>query len=65
MINEAKKTQIIIPRVSSIKREYIPTGFLESDTIISDSAQVIYDPETFVFGVINSRMHMVWVRALA
>ena len=65
MTNRALKNQILIPRVSSIRREYIPMGFLESDTIISDSAQAIYDPETFVFSVINSRMHMVWVRVIA
>lgn len=65
MTNRAKKNQILIPRVSSIRREYIPSGFLDSNTIISDSAQAIYDPETYVFAVINSRMHMVWVRAVA
>ena len=65
MTNRPKASQILIPRVSSIRRDYIPTGFLNRDTIISDSAQAIYDPELFVFAVINSRMHMVWVRALA
>lgn len=65
MTNRAVNNQILIPRVSSIRRLYIPTGFLESDTIISDSAQAIYDPETFIFSVINSRMHMTWVRAVA
>jgi type II restriction/modification system DNA methylase subunit YeeA len=65
MINRATHSQILIPRVSSIRREYIPTGFLDSDTIISDSAQAIYDPDTFVFAVINSKMHMVWVRVVA
>jgi hypothetical protein len=65
MTNRPKASQILIPRVSSIRRDYIPTGFLNRDTIISDSAQAIYDPEQFVFAVINSRMHMVWVRALA
>ncbi len=65
MVNRAVKNQILIPRVSSIRRKYIPTGFLDSEIIISDSAQAIYDPETFVFGVLNSNMHMTWVRALA
>ena len=63
--NEAVAYQIIIPSVSSERREYIPCGFLNKDTIISNSAQVIYDPELWVFGVVTSRMHMVWVRAVA
>ena len=60
-----KKTQIIIPRVSSERREYIPVGYLNKDVIISDAAQVIYDAEPFIFSVISSKMHMAWVRATA
>jgi len=56
---------IIIPRVSSENRKYIPCGFLNSDTVISDSAQAIYDAEPWIFGVISSVMHMVWMRTVA
>ena len=56
---------IIIPRVSSERRKYIPIGFLDADTIILDSAQAIYDAEPWVFGVISSRMHMTWMRTVA
>jgi hypothetical protein len=59
-----KGSSIIIPRTSSENRDYIPIGFLNEKTIISDSASVIYNPETYIFGVISSRMHMVWVRAV-
>ena len=62
--NVAKENQLIIPSVSSERREYIPCGYLENDTIISNSAQVIYDAEPIMFAIINSRMHMVWVRAV-
>lgn len=56
---------LIMPRHSSENREYIPIGFLDSDSIIADSALAIYDAEPWIFGVITSRMHMVWVRAVA
>lgn len=56
---------LIIPRVSSERRPYIPIGFLENDTIISDLAFAIYDPPTWIFAVVSSRMHMVWVRTVA
>ncbi|MEI8128723.1 MAG: type IIL restriction-modification enzyme MmeI, partial [bacterium] len=56
---------IIVPRVSSERREYIPMGFLDKKTIIVDSAQAVYDAESWVFGVLTSRMHMTWVRAVA
>lgn len=60
-----KETTIIVPRVSSERREYIPCGFLDADTVILDSAQAIYDADPWIFGVISSRMHMTWVRAVA
>lgn len=56
---------IVVPRVSSIRREYIPVGFENSDCIILDSAQAIYNSQLFHFSVINSRIHMVWVEATA
>ncbi|MBM5026471.1 class I SAM-dependent DNA methyltransferase [Vibrio parahaemolyticus] len=65
MTNQCIESQIIIPRVSSMRREYLPIGYLDSDVIISDSAQAIYDPEAHIFSLINSSLHMSWVRLLA
>ncbi len=56
---------IIIPRVSSERREYMPIGFLNSEFVISDSAQAIYDAETWVFSMLTSKMHMIWLRTVA
>lgn len=53
---------IIIPAVSSERREYIPMGYLDKDTVISNSAFAVYDAEPWVFGILTSRMHMAWVR---
>lgn len=60
--NEAKKTQIILPIVSSEQRKYIPIGFYDSNVIALSSANVIYDPDVSVFSVINSKMHNVWAK---
>jgi N-6 DNA Methylase len=57
--------QIIMPSVSSERRHYIPVGWIRSDTVISNLAFAIYHAEPWVFGVISSQMHMVWVRAVA
>jgi hypothetical protein len=56
---------ILIPRVSSERREYIPFGFLDGDYVVSDSAQAIYDAKPWIFSVLTSRMHMAWVQAVA
>ncbi|MBG6226404.1 hypothetical protein IWX63_003002 [Arthrobacter sp. CAN_A2] len=55
---------IIVPRVSSERREYIPMGYLGTDTVISDAAYAVYDAEPWVFALLTSRMHMVWTRAV-
>ena len=56
---------IIIPATSSEGREYIPMGFLLKGDVITNSANAIYNPEPWIFGIITSHMHMVWVRAVA
>lgn len=64
-LKESKSHSIIVPVVSSERREYIPCGFLDKKYILTNSAQAIYDAPSWVFGIITSRMHMVWVRAVA
>ncbi|MCD5579684.1 class I SAM-dependent DNA methyltransferase [Lactobacillus delbrueckii subsp. lactis] len=58
------KTAIIIPRVSSENRIYTPMGIVDSDTIISDSAMAIYDAPLWLLGLLESRMHMAWMRSV-
>lgn len=55
---------LIIPVVTSERREYIPIGFIDGETIITN-ASVIYNAEAWNFGVISSKMHMVWMRTVA
>ncbi|WP_439564920.1 DNA methyltransferase [Microcella sp.] len=55
---------IIVPRVSSERREYIPVGYLGPDTVISDAANAISGAEPWVFALLTSRLHMVWVEAV-
>ena len=56
--------KLIVPRVSSERREYIPIGYLGPDTVISDSAFAVYDAEPWLFALLTSRMHMVWTRTV-
>lgn len=55
---------IIVPRVSSQRRTYVPIGYLGSDTVISDSANAVYDAEPWLFAVLTSKMHMAWLAAV-
>ena len=56
---------IIIPQTGSEKREYVPIDFCNSGTIISNAARAIYNPHNHVFAIISSKMHIIWVKAVA
>jgi len=55
---------IIVPRTSSERRNYIPVGYLDKETIVSDAANVISNASPYVLGIISSKMHMTWVKAV-
>jgi hypothetical protein len=55
---------IIVPRVTSERRQYLPVGLLNEDTIISDAAQAIYDANIFIIGILCSHIHVVWLSAI-
>lgn len=63
-ISHKNTNSIIAPRVSSERREYIPMGFLDKDTIISDAANAVYDAEPWLFAILESKTHMAWVRTV-
>ena len=53
---------LVVPKVSSERRAFIPIGFMGSDTLASDLVFIISDATKFHFGVLSSTMHMAWVR---
>lgn len=60
----SKTNTLIVPRVSSERREYITAGYLSGQDIVLDSAQAIYDAEPWILAIVASKMHMAWVRAV-
>jgi hypothetical protein len=58
------KHSIIIPEVSSENRIYVPLGFLPASTIIFNKAMVLYDAPLWLLGVLQSKMHMIWLRSV-
>ena len=58
------KTYIIVPATSSENRRYIPLGFLDENTIPTNSAVIIPDATLYHFGVLTSNVHMAWMRAV-
>ena len=56
------KDFIIIPRVSSQNRRYVPVGFVKAGTIVTDRVQIIPDATLYEFGIVISNVHMSWMR---
>lgn len=55
---------VIIPRVSSESRLYLPVGLLSANTSVGDSAFALYDPPIWAISLIASRMHLLWVKTI-
>ena len=55
---------IIIPKVSSEKRRYVPMGFMSPDVLASDLVFLIPDATLYHFGILESNVHMAWMRAV-
>ena len=53
---------IVVPRVSSERRQYIPMGILPEGIVIGDSCQLVPNGNLFDLGILESRMHMTWMR---
>lgn len=65
MTNESSGPQILVPRVSSVRRQYLPIAYLDSSYIISDSAQAIFNAPLWAFSIVSSKLHLVWVHAVS
>ncbi len=64
-IAQPNSNYIIVPKTSSGKRRYLPMGFMDKDTIASDLVFLIPDADLFDFGVLESNVHMAWMRLVA
>ncbi|SDX71499.1 hypothetical protein SAMN05421644_11072 [Allochromatium warmingii] len=64
-IRQPKTEYLVIPKVSSENRTYIPIGFCKPEIIASGSMLVIANAKTYHFGVLSSAMHMAWMRITA
>lgn len=57
-------TAIVIPRHSSESRKYIPFGFIGKEMILTDAAMCIPNASVYDFGILESNVHMAWVRVV-
>ena len=56
---------VVIPKVSSESRRYIPVSLINPDIIINGSALLIPNANLYTFGILISNVHMAWMRTVA
>lgn len=64
-IRHNENDYLLIPRVSSENRRYIPIGFIDGNIISSDAVQIIPNASLYDFGILTSNVHMAWMRTVA
>ena len=55
---------ILVPKVSSERRRYVPMGFLDYNTISTDLNFIIPEATMYQFAILTSNIHMAWMRAV-
>ena len=64
-IRQPKNGALVIPKVSSEDRLYIPIAYVKPGIIINGSALMIPDATLYQFGVLSSNVHNSWMRVVA
>ena len=62
--NMPEGTSILVPKVSSERRRYIPLGFVDPDVFCSDLVFLIPDANLYHFGILHSQTHNAWMRTV-
>jgi hypothetical protein len=63
-IRQPSSQYLIIPKVSSEVRRYIPIGFVMPDVIASGSSLIVPDADVWDFGVLTSAIHNAWLKVV-
>ncbi|MCA2653378.1 DNA methyltransferase [Microcystis sp. M061S2] len=61
-IAQPETNYLLVPRVSSERRKYIPIGFMNKNVIGNDQVLLIPNANLYLFGILTSEMHMAWVK---
>lgn len=63
-IRQPNSNFLFLPKVSSENRTYLPIGFMQADVVANGSSLIIPNAQFFEMGVLQSKMHMAWLRAV-
>lgn len=62
--NPCTLSTLVIPSTSSGNRKYIPMGYASDDMVVTNAMYMVSNAELYVFGIITSYIHMMWMRTI-
>ncbi len=62
--NNEETDMLVVPIVSSQRRKWLPIGYVDKNTIVSYSCMIIPNASLYIFGVIESNVHMAWLKTV-
>ena len=63
-MNAARHLALVLPRITSENRSYLPSGLVQAPSILSSQNFALYDEDILYISIIVSRVHWVWIRAV-
>lgn len=63
-LSQPTSRYILMPEVSSERRRYVPVGVMSPEVITSNKNYVVAEPSLYLFGLLQSAMHMAWLGAV-
>jgi len=61
---EASGHTLVVPRVSSCNRQYLPCGIIPAGNVVTSEAFALYDAPIWNLALLTSRLHILWVAAV-
>ena len=63
-IRQPKTDYIFVPLTTSSNREYIPFDFIKKDIISNNTTCMVASDSKFIFGILMSKIHMIWIKTI-
>ena len=60
----SRENTVVVPKVSSETRPFLPVDYLTNGEIISDNAFALYDAPLWAMSLVASRLHLLWIEAV-
>jgi len=60
-MRSATRHTIVLPRITSENREYLPVGLIDADGVVSSQSFAIFDGPLWLVSIISSKLHLTWI----